>query len=264
MVPAGGLDPMPADAEAPGFGAGVSSLFSGLKFVTSTPSSWPLAMVPAIFVIVIAAIVGVAGFELLPKWIVPMLGPWATKAHGALAVVVKVLATALSLVIGVGLGFALAQPLSGTALEKIVRKVEASLGVPGWPETSIAQEIWRSLEGVLLTAALSVPLLALLFAVELIFPPIAIVTTPLKLVVTALTLAWDLCDYPLSIRGMPIRERVAFLRRHLAPVFGFGLGLGLLSLIPCALLLALPIGAAGATRLVVRLERWERRNPAAG
>lgn len=260
----GGLDALPIDREAPGFGAGVGSLFSGLKFVTSTPSVWPLAMVPVFFFVVITIAVGLAGAGLLPGWITPMLGPWAHKGHGAAGIAVKVLVTVLSVVVGVLLGFLLSQPLSGPALEKIVRKVEASLGAPAWPETSVLADVWRSLEGLLLTTALTLPIIALLFAIEIVFPPVAIVTTPLKGVVTALMLAWDLCDYPLSIRGMPIRERFAFLRRHAPAVFGFGLGLALLTLIPCAILLALPVGAAGATRLVVRLERWETRSKLLG
>jgi CysZ protein len=227
--------------------------------VTSTPSVWPLAMVPVFFVVVITIVVGVAGAGFLPGVVEPMLGPWAHKAHGALAIVVKVLVTALSVIVGAVVGFALSQPLSGPALEKIVRKVEASLGAPAWPETSVLSDVWRSLEGLLLTTALTLPVIVLLSLIELAFPPAAIVTTPLKLGVTGLMLAWDLCDYPLSIRGMPIRTRFALLGRHLAAVMGFGLGLALLSLIPCALLLALPVGAAGATRLVVRLERFETR-----
>jgi len=167
-----------------------------------------------------------------------------------------------SVVVGGVLGFALSQPLSGPALEKIVRKMEGTLGVAPWPETSLLSDVWRSLEGILITAALTVPLLAVLFLIEIVFPPAAVVTFPLKLVVTGLMLAWDICDYPLSIRGMPIRARVAFLRRHLQAVLGFGLGLALLCLVPCALLLVLPIGAAGATLLVVRIERWEKLNRA--
>jgi CysZ protein len=254
----------PLDTEAPGFGAGVGSLFSGLKFVTSNPSVWPYAMVPVIFVVVITLAIGLAGAGFLPKLVVPMLGAWAHKGHGALGIVVKVLVTALSFLIGGVLGFALSQPLSGPALEKIVRKVEGTLGVPSWPQTSIAQDIWRSLEGLLLTTSLSLPIFALLFLIEFVFPPAAIVTVPLKIALTGLVLAWDLCDYPLSIRGMAIGARVALLRRHLPAVFGFGLGLALLSLIPCALLLVLPIGAAGATRLVVRLERWDTRSKLLG
>ena len=261
---AGGPGRLPLDTEAPGFGAGVGSLFSGLKFVTSNPSVWPYAIVPVIFVVVITLAIGLAGAGFLPKLVVPMLGAWAHKGHGALGIVVKVVVTALSFVIGGVLGFALSQPLSGPALEKIVRKVEGTLGVPSWPATSLAQDIWRSLEGLLLTTALSLPIFALLFLIEFVFPPAAIVTVPLKIALTGLVLAWDLCDYPLSIRGMAIGARVALLRRHLPAVFGFGLGLALLSLIPCALLLVLPIGAAGATRLVVRLERWDTRSKLLG
>lgn len=253
------LVPPPPDTEAPGFGAGVGSIFAGLKFVTSTPSVWPLAIVPVFFVIVITVVVGVAGAAFLPKLAVSLLGAWAHKGHGALAIVAKVLITALSIVIGAVVGFALAQPLSGPALEKIVRKMEGTLGAPTWPPTSILQDIWRSLEGVLLTTVLSLPLFAILFAIGFIFPPATIVTVPLKVALTGLMLAWDLCDYPLSIRGLPIVARITFLRRHLPAVFGFGLGVALLSLIPCALLLVLPIGAAGATKLVVRMERWEAR-----
>lgn len=258
------LDALPADTEAPGFGAGVGSLFSGLKFVTSNPSVWPFAMVPVFFFVVITVAIGAAGIGLLPGWITPMLGPWAEKGHGAVGVLAKILVAALSILIGALAGFLLAQPLSGPALEKIVRRVEASLGAPAWPETSVLADVWRSLEGLLLTTALTLPIIGLLFVIELFFPPAAIVATPLKGVVTALMLAWDLCDYPLSIRGMAIRDRFAFLRRNAPAVFGFGLGLALLSLIPCALLVALPVGAAGATRLVVRLERWEARARPAG
>jgi CysZ protein len=250
----------PPEAAAPGFGAGVVSLFSGLRFIVTTPSAWPLALVPVAVVILVAIVVGALGFELLPRWIEPLLGSSAHKAHGALKVVVKVLVAALSVVVGTLLGFILAQPLSGTALEKIVRRVEATMGVPPWPETSLLQEIWRSIEGLLLITALSLPLLGTLFFISFIFPPAAIVTMPLKVLVTAVMLAWDLCDYPLSIRGMAIRPRIALLRRHLVAVLGFGLGLSLLCLIPCGLLLALPVGAAGATRLIVQIERWESRN----
>lgn len=247
------------DRTEPGFGAGVVSLFSGLRFLTANPSAWPFALVPVVFFVGITAIVGGLGAGFLPKLVTPLLGSWAHKAHGALAVVVHVLVAILSVIIGILMGFLLAQPLSGPALEKIVRKVEGTLGAPKWPETSLLADIWRSIEGLLLTSVLSVPILGLLFLIEVIFPPAAIVATPLKVLVAALMLSWDLCDYPLSIRGMPVRERFALLRRHIGAVMGFGLGLLLLMLIPCGLFLALPVGAAGATELIFRLERWEAR-----
>jgi CysZ protein len=94
--------------------------------------------------------------------------------------------------------------------------------------------------------------------VSFFFPPAAVVTFPLKLLVLALLVAWDLCDYPLSIRGLPVAERIAFVTRNLTAMVGFGFGLGLLSLIPCALVLVLPAGVAGAARLTRRIEVFER------
>jgi CysZ protein len=105
--------------------------------------------------------------------------------------------------------------------------------------------------------AVGLPLLAVLALVSFLFPPAAVVTFPLKLVVLALLFAWDLCDYPLSLRGMPVAARVALVSRHLGAMLGFGFGLALLSLIPCAPLLALPAGVAGAARLMRRIELCE-------
>ena len=139
-----------------------------------------------------------------------------------------------------------------------MRRAEAKLGVPPWPETTMISEIVRSIEGLLVTLSLGAPLLAFLFLLGFLFPPLALITTPIQIVVTALLCAWDLCDYPLSIRGVGVRERVALLRRHLGAVLGFGLGLSLLSLVPCALFLALPIGVAGAAHLIARIEASER------
>lgn len=248
-----------APAEKPGFGAGVGALFSGFGFVITNPGVWPWALVPVVILVVIAAIVGFGGYEALSHYLLPLLGKWATAGHGAVRVVAKVLAAALAAGVGLLAGAALAQPLSGPALERIVRRVEKHLGMPAWPETTLAQEIGRSIEGLLLTTALAAPVFVLLFVIDLVFPPAVIVTTPLKIALTALVCAWDLCDYPLSIHGTKIRDRVALLRRHLGAVMGFGLGIALLSLLPCALLFALPAGVAGATKLVARLEAWERR-----
>lgn len=249
----------PPPAAAPGFGAGVLAVFQGFGFVVATPAVWLYAMLPVFWFLLFCGGAAFAGTQLLPHRVDALLGAHAHWGHGALAIVVKVFAIALSAAIGAVIGFALAQPLSGPALEKIVRRVEQTLNIKPWPETSILQDIGRSIEGLLIVTGLSLPILIVLFAIGIVFPPAAIVTVPLKVGITALMLAWDLCDYPLSIRGMPIRARVTFLRRHLSAVLGFGLGLVLFSLIPCGLFLVLPIGAAGATRLIVQMEAWDRK-----
>jgi CysZ protein len=243
--------------ERPGIGEGARSFFGGFGFVLSKPDVWPLAIVPIAIALALSATLGWSIVAFLPSRIEVLLGPSSSAAFGVLAFLVKVVATLMAILVAALISFGLAQPLSGPALERIVRRVEADLGAPTWPKTSILEDVSRSLQSVLVGYAFGLPTLAVLFVLGLIFPPLTVVTIPLKIVVTAILITWDVCDYPLSIRGIPISERVSFLARNIRPVIGFGLGLALISLIPCALLLVVPSGVAGAARLVFAIERWE-------
>jgi CysZ protein len=244
--------------DRPTFGAGVRALFGGFGFVLSNPDVWPLALVPVVVASVITGLLGWGAVAWVPAEVRALLG---ARGDGLLGTVLGVVATVVALLGAALLGFALSQPLSGPALERIVRRVEALHGAPRWPATSLASDVLRSLESIVVSYAFGLPLLAVLFLISVAFPPAAVVTTPLKLTVTALLLAWDLCDYPLSIRGVPLHARVAFMRRNAAAMLGFGCGLALLGLVPCLFVLVLPAGVAGAARLTVQIERWEAASP---
>lgn len=245
--------PLAKSNPRPGFVAGARAIFSGVGFIAATPEVWPLALVPVAIGTGLTALFSATAIKLIP----PLFTGWLGATHSVLAVVFGVIATALAVLLGGVVAFGLAQPLSGPALERIVRRVEARDGAPASPPTSFKDDVLRSLGSVAVSAAFGVPLLAVLFVISLLFPPAVVVTFPLKLVVLSLLAAWDLCDFPLSIRGLPIRTRVAFMRRNLGPMLGFGLGIALLSLLPCMLLFALPAGVAGAARLVIAIERAE-------
>jgi CysZ protein len=249
--------PLALSPPRPGFRAGALAIFSGFGFIATTPAVWPLALVPVAIGTGLFAILSVVAIERIP----PLFAAWLGGTSGLLATIVGWVATGIAMVFAGLIGFGLAQPLSGPALERIVRRVEAKDGAPTWPPTSFTSDMVRSLESVLVSSALGVPLLALLFIIGFVIPPAVVITVPLKFVVVALLAAWDLCDYPLSIRGVPIRSRVAFMARNIWAMIGFGLGLALLALLPCMLLLALPAGVAGAARLIVALERAEATGP---
>jgi CysZ protein len=244
-------------AAPPGVGDGLRSLFAGVNFVLSNPSVWPLALVPIAIAIALLSGLAWATLAFIPPYIGKLLGHSGGFGFKLLAGLIKFAATAAALLVAALLSFGLAQPLSGPALERLVRRVESSMGAPPWPPTSLFADISRSLQSVLVGYAFGLPILAVLFIIGAIFPPAVVVTFPLKLLVTAILITWDLCDYPLSIRGIRVGDRVSFLKRNVRAVLGFGLGLALLSLIPCALLIILPSGVAGAARLVVLIERWE-------
>lgn len=107
----------------------------------------------------------------------------------------------LAIVIGV----LLAQPLSGWALAWIVRAQEHDLGIAYAAEPPVLPTMLGSLASALPGLAVGVPLVALPTLATWAFPPDAIVTMPLKAVVAAVLLAWDLLDYPLTSRGLDVR-----------------------------------------------------------
>jgi CysZ protein len=233
----------------------MGALFEAVGFVVTTPSVWPLAIVPVVFALVLAVGCGALGI-----WGASALADHIVGApSGALAVVLawvlRLLLGALALFVAVVVAMSLAQPLSGFALERIARAQDKRLGGREWPEQALGTSMLRSLQVTFTALALGLPALAALTLITIVAPPAAVVTVPLKFVVTALMIAWDFLDYPLSVRGVSVGGRMRFLGSHFWMVLGFGLASGLVLLIPGVGLFLLPIGVAGATRLVLKQER---------
>ena len=229
-----------------GFFAGVGAFFEGVGFVVGTPRTWPRAMVPMGTALVLVGGLGAAG----------VLGAMSY-AHGSLgegvgASLLAVVLGAAAIVVAFVVGVSLAQPLSGWALEGLVRQQDRALGLAPAPEQPWGRAALRSLASALLAMAAGIPLVALLTLLGWIVPPAAFVTLPLKVVVASLLLAWDLLDYPLGLRGAGIGARIGWCTRNFGTVLGFGLAAMVIFVIPGFGLLALPCGVAGAARLVAR------------
>jgi CysZ protein len=249
--------PLERPRRRPGFVDGLRALFSGFSFVVRTPAVWPLAMVPVVVASLVTAAIAAGALRLLMPPIAGAFGPrW-----GLLASIVEVVVGALAVLVAAIAGFGVAQPLSGPALNRIVRRVEADLGAPPWRASTLGEDIGRALQSIGVSYGVGLPILAVLALVAFFVPPAAVVTFPLKVVVLGVLVTWDLCDYPLSIHGVPVGKRIGLMSRNLGAIAGFGVGLGLLSLVPCALLLVLPAGVAGAARLTRRIELYEQAPP---
>jgi len=232
-----------------GFGGGVRAFWSGVGFVMSTPSVWLPALVPMTMAFVLLFGVGalaVWGADAAATAIAgsSAVGLWTLRVVFGIVGVVMALLASLSL----------AQPLSGWALDRIVRKQEAALGGRDWPELPRIPQMGIALGVNVLALAVGVPILAVLTIIGMIFPIAVFVTVPLKVCVAALLVAWDFLDYPLSLRGHGIASRLAWIGKRFGAVFGFGLSAALLLLIPCVGFFVLPMGVAGAARLAVESE----------
>jgi CysZ protein len=234
-----------------GFFDGIRAFFGGFGFVVGQPSIWGWALVPAVIAtLLFLALAGVAirlGSGLADAALAGVnSGAWTTVGTWLLSVVFW----AIGLIVSFLLAMSLAQPLSGFALDAIARRQEVALGGRSWPEQPWLSGMFRSLRVALSALVVSLPLLALLALVTFAFPPASVVTIPLKFLVTGLAVAYDLLDYPFSIRGLGVRARLRFVRAHWAAVVGFGASAALVLLVPGVPLLLLPIGVAGAARLV--------------
>lgn len=235
-----------------GFFAGVRAVLGGVGFVVGTPSAWGLAAVPVVVATLLLGGLGagaiLAGTELAHRIVAdPGAATSAAVGHWAL----KILFWVLGLVIAFVVSISLAQPLSGFALEALARKQELALGGRAWPDLPFFPGVLRALKVSLTALAIGLPILAVLAVITILVPPVAVVTIPLKFIVTGLLAAYDFLDYPFSVRGQGVRVRLAFMRQEIWAVLGFGATIALLLLIPLVGLLLIPLGVAGATRLVV-------------
>jgi CysZ protein len=238
--------------------AGVRALFGGLGFVVRTPSAWGWAMIP-----VLVATVLFGGASALAIWggselSLRLIGDLRNPSSGAWSAIgvwgLRIVLWAIGLVVAFVLAMSLAQPLSGFALDAIARKQEVALGGRVRPDQPALAGALRSLRVTMTALAIGLPVLAILAAITFFFPPASVVTVPLKFLVTGVLAAYDLLDYPLSLRGHGVSSRLAFMRRNFGAVLGFGAGAAALLLVPGAGLFLLPFGVAGATRMVALAE----------
>jgi CysZ protein len=213
---------------------GAGAFFRGLGFVVSTPRVWPRAAVP-----VLVALVLFGGLATLGIWAA------AQRTDGVVFALLAVAAVLLALL----LALAVAQPLSGWALDGIVRAQRRALGLPELPPTSTVGAMASSLGAGLVALAIGMPVVALLTVIGWAVPGAALITVPLKVFVAALMVAWDLVDYPLAMQGHRLGDRFRWAGRNFGAFCGFGLAAVAFFSLPGLGLLALPFGVAGAARL---------------
>jgi CysZ protein len=239
---------------ATGIGTGLRAFAGGIGFVLTTPSLWGYALVPVVMMFLLTCGLGLLGIwgsarlsaglfgEDLGIW--QQLGSWLVTGIFALG----------AALVAVLLALALAQPLSGFALEAIVQAQERALTGHATVKQFFAVSTFHSAVAVLAALLVGAPTLAVLFLVGWLFPAAMVVTVPLKFLVGGWLLAWDFLDYPLGLRAVGFRGRLRWIRRHFDAFTAFGLAWAVLVVLPGVVLLLLPMGVAGATRLVVEQE----------
>ena len=226
------------------FVRGFVAPWEGLLWLVRNPSAWGLALVPTIVFLLLLVLLSGTGIVVAEK----LLGTGQT--GDLLGIVIHLVAWLVAVLVAAVLSLALAKPLSGVALEALATRREADLGLPKRPEIGAIEGMLRSLRVTLFGLAVTLPLVLALAVLTLFVPVLSIVTVPLKLLLTCTMLAWDVVDYPLSVRGAGVRSRLAWFSENPQMAVGMGAGLALMFCVPAAGLLLIGAGVAGATKLV--------------
>jgi CysZ protein len=233
---------------------GLRAVLGGIGFVLLTPRVWPHTAVPMVMLTVLAC--GLGGLGVWgANWITGTLtgnpeGVWGQVGSWLLTVLLALAALLAALL----LALVLAQPLSGFALDAIVRAQERALLGHITPPASFLAAMLASTRACLVVLVLGGAVQAVLFAINFFFPPAAMVTVPVGFVVSGWLLAWNFLDYPLSQRRLGLFARLRWAWRHVEEFSVFGVCWAALLVVPGMFLLVLPMGVAGATRLVVEAE----------
>jgi uncharacterized protein involved in cysteine biosynthesis len=246
-------------AEA-GFWTGVRAVFTGFSWLVKTPAIWPAALVPTLVWTALATGAVYGSVHVLEPWLSARL---PQVAYGVTRATAWVL-TAFAGLLGAWIALLLTPPLSGPALERVVAAAEREVDAPPRAKLSFLTETWCSARSLLVGMLLVLPVLVACLLLDLLVPVLAPLSTALKLFATALGLSWSLLDYPLTLRNLRMRHRLALFKRRIGPVLGFGAALAPLFWLPCCQLISLPAGVAAATFLYQRLldgERSAERNP---
>jgi CysZ protein len=243
---------------------GFCAAAGGILFVLITPRIWLHAAVPALLLLFLAC--GLAGAALYGvDWLTgAMVGQPETVWGHIGAWLLEIVLALLALLTATMFALALAQPLSGFALEAVALAQERRLLGDNPPHSTFLAALWVSTRASVVMLVVGGIVYTILFVIGVAFPAALVVTGPLGFLTTAWLLAWNFLDYPLSLRGLGVIARLRWAVRHFDEFTVFGAVWAFLLIVPGLFFVILPMGVAGATRLVVYGELEEQFDAAQG
>jgi len=234
--------------------SGVGSLWRGFRFLAENKAARRVAYVPSIVALVLWGLVLYLGMHFLPE-LGSRFFPALSGLSSGWTLLIDVLLFLILAPVALLVAMLLTPILCAPVLEHLVRLRERALGVPPRPAAGLWREITCALSSQIGWFFVFGPVLVILWIVALAAPPAAVVISVLQFLVGGAWLALSLLDYPLSLRGIGFRARVALFRRGFAAVFGFGVACGALFAIPLFGVWGLPVAVVAAAELALELER---------
>ena len=201
--------------------SGLKAPFRGIGYLRKNKKLWLWVLPPALvntLITVLSLIAAVALSWWLIATVWPMYGSsfmqWVYKISVSIGIVLGVIG--LTVIVWL----VLINVCAGYLLSILATRVEKKLGLSDDEihEISLVRE---GIEAALETAVvLSIHLAAFLAQ----FIPFlgTVVSVPIVLVTDAFVFGWEILAYPMGVRGMTLKQRGAFIKRHRPEVVGLG------------------------------------------
>lgn len=236
---------------------GVRDLGGALRFLRRHPRLWGWVIAPAVVTLVVLVAMIAGGVWLVQSW----LGPLVDRLPGWLATVAEVGVGAV-LIAALAAGgwiifIALAGAIAGPFNELLSEAVEEQLTGRRGPAFSLAAFVGGALRGVAHAVRRLLVFVGgalLLFAIGLVPGVGTVIALALGAWIAGRAAAYDAYDAVLSRRALGYGAKGAYLAAHRSRSLGLGLGVTGLMLVPGVNLVALGLGAVGATLAVHELD----------
>lgn len=235
---------------------GALDAMRGARFLAARPRLWGWIAAPAVVSLALLIAIVAGAVTIVGPWIAGLVaflpGAWAeTVVNVALSIVLAV----LSLTVFLSVAALIAAPFN----EMLSERVEEELtGRPG-ERFRFSRFLRDVVVGVVHAARRVIVyllLIAAIFVVSFVIPGIgALIATALGAIVTARFASYDAYDAVWARRRWRYREKIAYLRAQRWRTLGLGAAVAALVLVPGLNLVALSIGATGATLAFLDGER---------
>lgn len=257
-----------AVAKSPmGFARGLSYALRGMRFVyfqhprLARYWSFPILITGAALVLVFYGAgalfddLGAVVWSVFPEsWgeASGFVGALLTALRWFLSVVAAILFTLLGLVVVVVLSSIVAAPFND-ALSEAVERIVTGGQAPPFSFKRLVGDIARTIRLEALKVLIYAAVVGPMFLASFFVPGIGQVISLIGFAFTAIYLGVDYIDWPAARRDWSVADRVAFTRRQLAAIGGFGTGVWILLFIPLINLFFMPAAVAGGTMLFIAM-----------
>jgi CysZ protein len=236
---------------------GMRDVERGFAYLNRHPRLWGWVLAPAVITFLLLIALGIGISRLLTHGVAAVAVYLPSWVDGVVSWVLAIVLM-ISLVAGAVLVFvALAGVIAGPFCERLSESVETQLTGRRGPPFSIVRFVVDTVVALihgLRRVVASVLAAILLFALS--FLPI-VGTVAVVLLggwLAARGAAYDCYDAILSRRALAYRHKLEYLRKHHNRTFGLGVTIAVLLMVPGVNLLALGVGAVGATLAVHDLD----------